>query len=140
MVVGSIDFGDECLLYGRPGRDFGDRDASFRLVGNLFRPGAQAFGDVVTLRLALIRWFEIDLNISLIGSAAEIVVADKPVEVERGGGARVNLKVGDVGSGLLTFMKLDSINTISPYSDIVFMERNACGRSCLIRTSMWQSK
>ncbi len=91
VSLGSIDLSDQRLQYGRPRRDFGNLDVRSEFLRHRRYRVADAFSDVVTLKVALFFAHEIDLDVSLVGRAAQIVVTHEAVEVVGRCGAGVGL-------------------------------------------------
>jgi hypothetical protein len=95
--VGAVDFGDDRLQHGRAGRHLGDGDGGAVLLRHGGDERADAFGDVVALEGAFALADEVDLDVGDVGAAAQVVVADEAVEIERRGGAGVDLVVAHLG-------------------------------------------
>ncbi|MDA1222533.1 MAG: hypothetical protein O3B85_10970, partial [Planctomycetota bacterium] len=76
------------------GRQLDDLEARSVLSGDRLEPRADSQRHLVAARLPLALVHEIDPQVALVGELAELVVADHPVEVDRGGLAGVG---GDVG-------------------------------------------
>src|SRR5215469_234925 len=76
LIVWAIDFGYQRLLYGRTGRNLGNRDPRIGSVGDLRKGRSQPFGDIVTLGFTLVSWLEIHLDVRLIRCAAQVVMAN----------------------------------------------------------------
>jgi hypothetical protein len=95
----AVDLGDEGLEHGRAGGHLGDGDAGAVPRGDGRDARADAFGDVVALGAARVFRGEVDLEIGDVGAAAHEIVPDQAVEIEGGGGADVDLVIGDLGFG-----------------------------------------
>ena len=91
LAVVAVDLGDEGLEDGRAGRDLGHGDGGAVFLGDGQELLADALGDVVAGGVAVVLGQEVDLDVGDIGAAAQEVVADEAVEIERGGGAGVDL-------------------------------------------------
>ena len=95
VVIGPVHFGDQRLQDRRTGRHFGH----FHPNPVLCRNRLQQFPDAARDRMALVRaislWSQVDLDVRHILSAAHVVMADKPVEVERRGRSHVRLEIRD---------------------------------------------
>ena len=98
-TVAAIDLRDERLQNRRTGRDFRDGDARVVFLRHLRQRRAHAFGDIMTLGIALALGQQVDLDVRHIRTAAQEIMADEAVEVEGRGGAGIDLIVGHLGLG-----------------------------------------
>src|ERR1035437_5695851 len=77
--------------------DFRDLDARTERLGNLIQFRAQAARDFVTLSFAVVPRQQVDLNVGLVGLAAQEVMPHEAVEVVGAGCAGIYLVIGDFG-------------------------------------------
>ncbi len=99
FLVGSVDLGDQGREHGRPGGHLYHLHARVqpRFPGHPLDDRANPFGDIMALVAALRLVDQVHLDVRHMVAAAQVVMADHPVEVEWGGGADVQLQVGDLG-------------------------------------------
>ena len=105
--VGAVDFGKQGREHRRPRRDLNHLERGMRRQRQVGEALANIQRDGVTRPFAVVLGRQIDGEVAHLRLAAQIIVANEPVEVERRGGARIGLdrdqfrQVGDaVGCGL----------------------------------------
>jgi hypothetical protein len=76
--------------------NLGNLDGRAGALGNASKVRTQAFGNVMTLRGAIVPRYQVDLDVRLIRPVAKEVVPDKTIEVVGSGDTRINLVVGDL--------------------------------------------
>ena len=90
------DFGHEGLEHRGAGRHFGDGDGGLILGGDGGEARTDPDSDGMALGGALLLRNEVDLQVGEVRPAAQEVVADQAVEIERRGHAGVNLVIRDL--------------------------------------------
>ena len=97
--VGPVDLRHHGVEDRRTRRDLDDLHPRPPRLGDLHEGRPDALGDVVALGVAVVLGREVDLQVRHVGRLAQEVVPHEAVEVEGGGGARVDLDVLHLGNG-----------------------------------------
>ncbi len=96
-LIGSVDFGYQCLENRRSGRNFCHGNSGSVFIGDFRNSRANAFGDIVALGFAFVLFEQVDLKISHTGALPCKVMTDQAVEIERRGRADIDLIIGNFG-------------------------------------------
>ena len=77
-----VNFGHHGLQYRRTGWHFDNHDARTRTLRNRFQPAAGIFGDLMAAAFALILVHQQDLQLTVPGILAQVVMPNQAIEVE----------------------------------------------------------
>ncbi len=94
-VIGAVDLSDDRRNHGRPGRYFDDLDGGAVTPANRCQFAANRAGDLVAGPLPVFLIDEVDLDVADVAAAAQVILPDQAVEIDRRCGAGVDLVVGD---------------------------------------------
>ncbi len=93
-IVDAVDLSHQRREHRRSGRDLDDLGVAVVLACDGLQWLAQAHGDGVALVVAMVLVDQVDLDVAQMRALAQIVLAHQAVEVDRRGGAGVDLIVG----------------------------------------------
>ena len=96
-LVRAVDLGHQRADHRWAGRHLDQLELGAVAGGDLLQRRAQALGDRVALLVAVLLVDQVDLQVTLLGIGAQVVLAHQAVEGDRAGGAGVALQVQHLG-------------------------------------------
>jgi hypothetical protein len=93
-IIQAVDFRHQRRHHRRAGRHFDHLDVGVVALADLLQGPAHGQRDVVALAVTVLLVDQVDLDIADVGPGAQVVLPDQAVEIDRRGGAGVDLIVG----------------------------------------------